>query len=162
MFGSLVCINSFPRSIASERQIRDNCIFDGENSLIGFGQMAALLLALAPLWSLATALYKYPGLLRRKNRRIRRQMEEDRRRATEVEMDNMQHTDEVVGGAITRIASEASGEGLQPPTVVRHSRSDSNTSINDTVPLIEDIIPRQNLRLRGPWDPRYDSEEDSD
>jgi hypothetical protein len=66
-------------STASERQIQDNDIFDGENDLTGFGQMAALLLTLAPVWSLVVAIYKYPAILDRKRRRLRRQ------RATEPE-----------------------------------------------------------------------------
>jgi hypothetical protein len=60
-------------STASERQIQDNDIFDGENDLTGFGQMAALLLTLAPVWSLVVAIYKYPAILDRKRRRLRRQ-----------------------------------------------------------------------------------------
>ncbi|RDX44159.1 hypothetical protein OH76DRAFT_1559898 [Lentinus brumalis] len=60
---------------ASELQIQANCIFDGENSLTSFGQITALLLSLAPLWSLTEALYKWPETQRKVARRHRRELQ---------------------------------------------------------------------------------------
>ncbi|RDX54931.1 hypothetical protein OH76DRAFT_1397245 [Lentinus brumalis] len=60
---------------ASELQIKANCIFDGENSLTSFGQITALLLSLAPLWSLTVALYKWPEMQRKVARRRRRELQ---------------------------------------------------------------------------------------
>ncbi|KAI0738827.1 hypothetical protein C8Q80DRAFT_212488 [Daedaleopsis nitida] len=57
--------------IASEIQIQANCIFDGENSITSFGQITALLLSLAPVWSLTVALYKWPEVQRKLERRKR-------------------------------------------------------------------------------------------
>ncbi|PIL34876.1 hypothetical protein GSI_02663 [Ganoderma sinense ZZ0214-1] len=58
--------------IASEIQIQANCLFTGENSITSFGQITALLLSLAPLWSLSVALYRWPQTRRRLERRRRR------------------------------------------------------------------------------------------
>ncbi|KAI1789949.1 hypothetical protein LXA43DRAFT_1150765 [Ganoderma leucocontextum] len=58
--------------IASEIQIQANCIFAGENSITSFGQITALLLSLAPIWSLSAALYRWPQTRRRLERRRRR------------------------------------------------------------------------------------------
>ncbi|KAM5541189.1 hypothetical protein V8D89_005118 [Ganoderma adspersum] len=58
--------------IASEIQIQANCLFTGENSITSFGQITALLLSLAPLWSLSAALYRWPQTRRRLERRRRR------------------------------------------------------------------------------------------
>ena len=58
--------------LASEIQIQANCIFAGENTITSFGQITALLLSLAPLWSLSVALYRWPRTRRRLERRRRR------------------------------------------------------------------------------------------
>ncbi|CCL99762.1 uncharacterized protein FIBRA_01784 [Fibroporia radiculosa] len=55
--------------IASELQIRMNCIFSGENYFGGFGQITATFLAFTPIWSLTVALYRYPAELRKQRRR---------------------------------------------------------------------------------------------
>ncbi|KAK7682320.1 hypothetical protein QCA50_014524 [Cerrena zonata] len=59
---------------SSEWQRVLNHIDDGENDFGGFGQVTAIFLALAPLWSLCVALYKYPSLRRRQERHRRRAM----------------------------------------------------------------------------------------
>ncbi|RPD56700.1 hypothetical protein L226DRAFT_537871 [Lentinus tigrinus ALCF2SS1-7] len=56
----------------SELQIRANCIFDGENSIASFGQITALLLSLAPLWSLTVAVYKWHQMQVKLKRRRKR------------------------------------------------------------------------------------------
>ncbi|KAH9919156.1 uncharacterized protein BXZ73DRAFT_92098 [Epithele typhae] len=60
--------------IATERQIQENCLFQGENVISSFGQITALLLSLAPIWSLTVALYKWPALQRRLERQRRREL----------------------------------------------------------------------------------------
>ncbi|TCD66843.1 hypothetical protein EIP91_000797 [Steccherinum ochraceum] len=55
--------------VTSEWQRSMNCIFEGENDFGGFGQVTAVLLSLAPLWSLTVAIYKYPSLRKRQERR---------------------------------------------------------------------------------------------
>ncbi|KAI0691140.1 hypothetical protein C8T65DRAFT_85834 [Cerioporus squamosus] len=60
---------------SSELQIKANCIFEGENSLTSFGQITALLLSLAPLWSLTVALYKWPEMQRKLAQRRRRELQ---------------------------------------------------------------------------------------
>jgi hypothetical protein len=128
---------------ASERQIYINCIFTGENAVTSFGQMAALLLALTPLWSLCVALYKYPALLKRKKRSRRHQQ------------------DEAMELRDRSAAPDQSPDGLHPP-LGQHGRSLSNSSVvSDTAPLIgEDVIRHDNVRFRGPWERDYDSESD--
>ncbi|OSX57088.1 hypothetical protein POSPLADRAFT_1174552 [Postia placenta MAD-698-R-SB12] len=54
--------------IISEFQIQSNCIYSGENSLSGFGQITSVFLALTPVWSLIVALYRLPGKLRKAER----------------------------------------------------------------------------------------------
>ncbi|PSR70899.1 hypothetical protein PHLCEN_2v13213 [Hermanssonia centrifuga] len=61
---------------STEMQKRVNCVFSGENSFGGLGQITAIFVALAPLWSLSVALYKYPTL-RRKQEHHRRDTSED-------------------------------------------------------------------------------------
>ncbi|TFK33225.1 hypothetical protein BDQ12DRAFT_445479 [Crucibulum laeve] len=46
--------------ISSEVQVEENCVRGGENTDWSFGQVAALLLALAPAWSIFAALSKRP------------------------------------------------------------------------------------------------------
>ncbi|TBU42273.1 hypothetical protein BD309DRAFT_963385 [Dichomitus squalens] len=60
--------------ISSEIQIQANCIFTGENSITSFGQITALLLSLAPVWSLTVAVYRWPQKQRRLQRRRRHAM----------------------------------------------------------------------------------------
>ncbi|KAH9948278.1 hypothetical protein B0H21DRAFT_660500, partial [Amylocystis lapponica] len=56
--------------LTSELQRTDNCnMVEGENDFGGFGQITAVLLSLAPLWSLTVALYKYPSLWRKQKQR---------------------------------------------------------------------------------------------
>ncbi|CAL1713793.1 unnamed protein product [Somion occarium] len=55
--------------ITSEWQPKMNQIEDGENDFAGFGQITAILLSLAPLWSLTVALYRYPALRKTLRRR---------------------------------------------------------------------------------------------
>ncbi|KAI0655457.1 hypothetical protein C8Q70DRAFT_923626 [Cubamyces menziesii] len=62
--------------IASEMQIQENCIFEGENMISSFGQITALLLAAQPMWSLTIALYRWPAAQRRLARRRRRDQPE--------------------------------------------------------------------------------------
>ncbi|KAI0345541.1 hypothetical protein BDW22DRAFT_1481783 [Trametopsis cervina] len=69
---------------ASEWQRAINCIFEsdgGENNFGGLGQITAIFVALAPLWSLSVALYRYPSLRRRRRRHqtssMRRRRDED-------------------------------------------------------------------------------------
>ncbi|CAL1713780.1 unnamed protein product [Somion occarium] len=58
--------------ISSEWQRSLNHISEGEDDFGGFGQVTAIFLSLAPLWSLSVALYKYPSLRRRQERHRQR------------------------------------------------------------------------------------------
>jgi hypothetical protein len=119
--------------------------------------MAALLLALTPLWTVIVALYKWPALLRRRNRQFLHES------AGDMEMASVPDPDDAVGEAAVRLASETSQDSLQPP-LGQHGRSLSGLSVSDTAPLIEVNIPaRSDLRFRGgPWDRDYDSGSDTD
>jgi hypothetical protein len=121
--------------------------------------MAALLLALTPLWTVIVALYKWPARLRRTNRRLLRGHED----GGDVEMVQVVGPDDDdAGPADLNAAPGASQDGLQPP-IGHHQRTYSASSVSDMAPLIEDNIPRSDLRFRrGPWDRDYDSGSDSD
>ncbi|KAI0088653.1 hypothetical protein BDY19DRAFT_178615 [Irpex rosettiformis] len=53
---------------ASEWQCARNHLFAGENNFGGLGQITAMSVSLAPLWSLVVALNKYPSLRRKRQR----------------------------------------------------------------------------------------------
>lgn len=123
---------------ASEIQIQANCVFEGEENVSGFGQVrppttrtqlpaltantaaspigfhtraaqiTALLLSLAPLWSLASVLYEWP----RKQRRLRRQ-----------EQINLRHTPSYLSPA-----SGSPPNSATPLFGLSHGRTDSSAS----------------------------------
>ncbi|THH31596.1 hypothetical protein EUX98_g2587 [Antrodiella citrinella] len=67
--------------ISSELQRTINPIFEGENDFGGFGQVTAVLLSLAPAWSLTIAIYKYPSRRKREERhRLRAAAQRERSR----------------------------------------------------------------------------------
>ncbi|KAI0073010.1 hypothetical protein K474DRAFT_1711093 [Panus rudis PR-1116 ss-1] len=68
---------------SSEWQRAENCVGQDEDDFGGFGQITAIFLALAPLWSLSVALYKYPSMRRRQERHRQRMVEQRRDRSEE-------------------------------------------------------------------------------
>jgi hypothetical protein len=140
---------------ASERQIQRNRIFDGENDLTGFGQMAALLLTLAPVWSLVVALYKYPAIIGKKHKRLKKDIEkvfQRQRRSSEQDGPRQLHRD------------DPSGSGLLGPPIPPglHSRSESASSaISDSgAPLLTVPIHHEPMQLG--WEDELSSEEERD
>jgi hypothetical protein len=159
-----------PEISASELQIHKNRIFIGENSLMGFGQTAALLLALVPLWSLTVALYKYPFKIqqRRRNRRREAQLEYERQHANRGRRptldSNLTYPNDSISAPTHYMDPDAGvRDTLRPPMMGAHGRSPSDSSIvSDTAPLIADNIPRMdNTWRRTPWS-YSDSDSDSD
>ncbi|KAF9810508.1 hypothetical protein IEO21_06869 [Rhodonia placenta] len=80
MWGNVVAVILWTSYIViSELQIQWNCIYSGENSFSGFGQITAAFLAFTPIWSIIVALCRLPGELRKAERARTR----GRARATE-------------------------------------------------------------------------------
>ncbi|GJE92576.1 hypothetical protein PsYK624_087310 [Phanerochaete sordida] len=77
---------------ASEIQMRDNCVFYGENSFGGLGQITAAGVSVVPLWSLCMALYKYPALRAKQKRHLAHIA-----RLTSSSEDHLPRTGEVAG-----------------------------------------------------------------
>ncbi|EED80566.1 predicted protein [Postia placenta Mad-698-R] len=66
MWGNVVAVILWTSYIViSELQIQWNCIYSGENSFSGFGQITAAFLAFTPIWSIIVALCRLPGELRK-------------------------------------------------------------------------------------------------
>lgn len=155
--------------LVSERQIYMNPIFQGENSLMGFGQTAALLLALVPLWSLTIALYKYPAQIRQKRRIKRKQAELDHQRehadrGRRPTSDSNDYFDDATHGLSQHNDPDMNiRDTLRPPMTSAHGRSPSDTSVvSATAPLIPDNIPRmEDTWRRTSWS-NSDSDSDSD
>ncbi|THG96081.1 hypothetical protein EW026_g5682 [Hermanssonia centrifuga] len=71
LFNILVAIFWMMLIVSSEWQRSVNNPTPGENDFSGFGQITALLLSLAPAWSLTVAFYKYPSFKRKQESRRR-------------------------------------------------------------------------------------------
>jgi hypothetical protein len=164
-----VCLSLIHFHPASERQIYMNPMFQGENSLMGFGQTAALLLALVPLWSLTVALYKYPAQIRQKRRIKRKQAELDHQRehadrGRRPTLDSNNYFDDATHGPSQHNDPYMNiRDTLQPPMTSAHARTPSDASVvSATAPLIPDNIPRMGDTWRRiSWN-NSDSDSDSD
>ncbi|KAH8082452.1 hypothetical protein BXZ70DRAFT_959185 [Cristinia sonorae] len=138
--------------ISAEWQTHKNRIFSGEQDFGGFGQVTALLLSLAPLWSLTVAVYKYPSLRKREERRRVHYAQRERSRERSHERHGSPTPSEAdeVNGLLHGTGHRPTRRNRAPTPAPTHSPQGSTDSRATTAVNVGEFYEMNELALPGP------------